>query len=81
MLSADFWKLSDFMNINDIPQLLLAWVAVNIGATIVLAVLSYVSSVWVLDGLAALDRRMDASLHERVERLRLKKLENQERVS
>ena len=69
------------MNISDIPQLLLAWLAVNIGAFIVLTVLSYVSSVWVLDGMAALDKRIDASLHERVDRLRLKNLENQKPAS
>ncbi len=35
---------------------LVLWLAVNIGALALLAVMSYLSSRWILDGLEALDR-------------------------
>lgn len=45
----------------DIAEFVVLWAIVNGAAVVVLAVLSYVSSIWILDGLAALDRRMDKS--------------------
>jgi hypothetical protein len=39
------------------------WLAVNVGAMLVLIVLSYFSSIFILDGLASLDKWMFAKQH------------------
>lgn len=44
------------MNISAIPQFVLLWLIVNIGALLLLAVMSYFSSKWALDGLDAWER-------------------------
>jgi hypothetical protein len=44
------------MNITATSQFVTLWAIVNVGAILVLAVMSYFSSIWILDGLEALDR-------------------------
>jgi len=68
----DLLMTSDVMTFTDPFQALLA---AYIGSALVLAVLSYVSSVLVLDGLAALGKRMDASQRKWGDDLWLKKQE------
>lgn len=48
------------MNTDLIPQVVESIVAVQVGALLVLAVLSYVSSRYILDGLDWLDRRLSS---------------------
>ncbi len=49
------------MDSSGVAAFVVLIVVVNVGALVVLAVLSYLGSVWALRGLAALDRWMDAS--------------------
>jgi hypothetical protein len=52
------------MNSPAIADFVTQWVIVNVAAMIVLAVLSYISSVLILDWLASLDRWMYARRHK-----------------
>lgn len=53
------------MNVSSVAEFLMLWTIVNAGATLVLAVLSYLSSGWVLDWLESLDRWMYARTYAR----------------
>ena len=46
---------------TDVADIVTMLLAVNVGAMLLLAVMAYVSSVLVLDGLESLDRWLDAS--------------------
>lgn len=52
------------MNVAAIPEFVTLWLAVNVGAFLVLAVLSYLGSGFVLDRLEQADRWMYAREHE-----------------
>jgi hypothetical protein len=55
------------MNVNLIPKLVEMWLAVNLAALLVLAVMSYVSSVFILDWLESFDRWLSAREHGNLE--------------
>jgi hypothetical protein len=51
------------VNFSIIPEMTTMWLAVNVGAMVILIVLSYFSSIFILDGLASLDKWMFAKQH------------------